>query len=86
MRTVRLVTTASIGAIIGTVTIALADETHRMILLPDAEAVHWGAAPPTLPKSVQFAVLVGDPAKPGPFVLRVKIPPNTAIAPHACDR
>jgi len=27
-------------------------------------------------------VLNGDPGKPGPFVLRVKFPPDTSVAPH----
>jgi hypothetical protein len=30
----------------------------------------------------QVAVLLGDPAKPGPFVIRVKLPPNARIMPH----
>lgn len=29
------------------------------------------------------AVLAGDPTKPGPYVLRVKIPPNALVAPHS---
>jgi quercetin dioxygenase-like cupin family protein len=29
------------------------------------------------------AILVGDPEKPGPYVQRIKIPPNSAVPPHS---
>jgi|SRR5215472_2421756 len=29
------------------------------------------------------AVLVGDPEKPGPYVERIKIPPNATVPPHS---
>ena len=44
--------------------------------------VRWGQAPPSLPKGASFAVLVGDPSKPGPFTFRAKLPPGYRIAPH----
>lgn len=53
-----------------------------MVLVPDDAAVKWQPAPANLPKGSQLAVLAGDPAKPGPFALRVKFPPNTLVAPH----
>lgn len=37
---------------------------------------------PAFPKGIQTVVLYGDPSKPGMFVLRVKLPPNSVIAPH----
>ena len=82
MRTGHLAASVIAGAIIGATAMASANQTDQMVLVPSATAVHWGAAPPDLPKGVQLAVLVGDPAKPGPFVLRVRVPPNTVIAPH----
>ena len=45
-------------------------------------AVPWQNDPPGLPKGAQIAVLAGDPGKPGPFVLRVRFPPGTVVAPH----
>jgi hypothetical protein len=60
---------------------AAADEVP-MVLIAKGSAVQYGAAPASLPKGVEFSVLAGDPAKPGPFVLRVKIPANIVIAPH----
>jgi hypothetical protein len=44
--------------------------------------VTWGPAPPTLPPGAMIAVLDGDPTKPGPFVVRLKIPDGYKIAPH----
>ena len=61
---------------------AVADDVGKMVLVPDAGAVRYAAAPPSLPKGVQLAVLAGDPGTPGPFVLRVRIPANVVIAPH----
>lgn len=58
-----------------------ADE-MKMVLVPDDSAVQWQPGPANLPKGSQLAVLAGDPGKPGPFALRVKIPANTIIAPH----
>jgi hypothetical protein len=44
--------------------------------------VTWSAGPPSLPPGAQAAVLEGDPAKPGPFTLRIKLPDGYKIAPH----
>ena len=42
----------------------------------------WKDGPPSLPKGAKIAVLEGDPAKPGPFVFRVKVPDGYRIPPH----
>jgi quercetin dioxygenase-like cupin family protein len=47
-----------------------------------ADAVKWGAAPPSLPPGAQAAALLGSPAKEGPFVLRLKFPAGFVIPPH----
>ena len=44
--------------------------------------VTWGAAPPGLPAGARVAVVSGDPAKAGPFTVRVDMPPDYAIRPH----
>lgn len=46
------------------------------------EGMQWGDAPPTLPKGAKVAVLAGDPSKPGPFVMRLKMPAGYKAAPH----
>jgi quercetin dioxygenase-like cupin family protein len=42
----------------------------------------WGEPPPILEKGAQFLVVSGDPGKPGPFVVRMKLPAGYKIAPH----
>jgi quercetin dioxygenase-like cupin family protein len=34
------------------------------------------------PPSVREAVVVGDPAEPGPYVIRVKVPADARLMPH----
>ena len=47
-----------------------------------ADAVKWGPAPPSLPPGASAAVLLGNPAVAGPFVLRLKLPAGFVIPPH----
>ena len=57
-----------------------AQEQHHTAVATDA--VKWGPAPPSLPPGGQLAVLLGDPTKEGPFVMRVKFPAGFIIPPH----
>ncbi len=52
---------------------------HRIV---SADQVSWTAGPPSLAAGAQAAVLHGDPAKDGLFVMRLKLPAGFAIAPH----
>jgi quercetin dioxygenase-like cupin family protein len=54
---------------------------HAHIVVP-ADAVKWGAAPPSLPPGAQAAALFGSPSKEGPFVLRLKFPAGFTVPPH----
>jgi quercetin dioxygenase-like cupin family protein len=47
-----------------------------------ADAVKWGPAPPALPPGASAAVLLGNPAVAGPFVLRLKLPAGFVVPPH----
>ena len=47
------------------------------------DGIKWGDAPPVLNKGAKFAVLYGDPSKPGLFIVRLKIPANYKIMPHS---
>ena len=42
----------------------------------------WGQAPASLPPGAQAALLEGDPAKEGPFTLRIRMPDGYKIPPH----
>jgi hypothetical protein len=51
-----------------------------VVVTPDK--VQWSAAPPVFPPGAQFAVLAGDPGKPGPFTVRLKLPDGYRVMPH----
>jgi hypothetical protein len=44
--------------------------------------VTWTAAPPSLPKGSQVAVLEGDPKAAGIFTMRVRVPAGSRLLPH----
>lgn len=57
-----------------------AADTHHTVVSGDA--VVWGPAPASLPPGAQAAVLIGHPAKAGPFVMRLKFPAGFVVPPH----
>ena len=61
-------------------TAALAADDHAVVA-PDQ--VKWAAAPPAFPKGAQLAVVSGDPAKEGLYVIRLKVPAGYKVPPHA---
>lgn len=58
---------------------AFADEAH---VVASPAAVKWSPAPPFLPKGAQVAVLLGDPKKEAPFILRLKVPAGYKVPAH----
>jgi len=46
-----------------------------------AEDVQWRPFP-AFPPEARLAILVGDPTRPGPYLIRVKLPGGTKMAPH----
>ena len=67
------------AAIFGAVTPALAQAHHTVV---PGDEVKWGPAPPSVPPGAQAAVLLGNPANEGPFVLRLKFPSGFTVPPH----
>ena len=57
----------------------LYDQDRFRAILP--EDVEWKPFP-AFPPAARLAVLVGDPQKPGPYVIRVKVPKDTRLMPH----
>ena len=53
---------------------------HHTVVAGDS--VKWGPAPPSVPPGAEAAVLLGSPAKEGPFVLRLKLPAGFIVPPH----
>ena len=51
-----------------------------IVVMPDA--LKWGPAPSVLPAGASISVLDGDPGKPQPFTMRLRMPNGYKIAPH----
>jgi quercetin dioxygenase-like cupin family protein len=47
-----------------------------------APTLKWGPAPPNFPAGAMMAVVSGDPGKPGPFVVQLKMPDGYTFPPH----
>ncbi|HBG08233.1 MAG: hypothetical protein A2075_04885 [Geobacteraceae bacterium GWC2_58_44] len=62
-----------------------ADTMDRAIFV-NADELRWDNAPPSLPGGAKMTVLLGDPSKPGPFVLRFKTDGEYKIPPHFHSR
>jgi quercetin dioxygenase-like cupin family protein len=75
--------TAKLGLSIGFFAILFSGmafaQSGSIVLTPDQ--VKWGPAK-GLPAGWQTAVLAGAPDKKGPYVERVKLPPNAVVPPH----
>lgn len=53
-----------------------------LIVQGDNAGFTYVSAPASLPKGTRISNLLGDPALPGPFVLRLIFPAHTDIMPH----
>lgn len=86
----RLVVFATALAVLA-LTLAWADEHKKDGTTPEAKPDHimltepelkWVDGPPALPPGAKLAVLEGDPAQPGLFTMRIKVPANYKVPPH----
>jgi len=55
------------------------DQADFRAILP--EDIDWKPFP-AFPAGARLAVMVGHPAEPGPYVVRVKVPGGTRLMPH----
>ena len=84
MKMIRTSLAGSIAVLtIGGFVVTTAFAQHAQVKAISAETINWAPAPPLLPKGAQFAVLSGDPTKPGPFVVRLKVPAGYKIPAHS---
>jgi len=60
---------------------AAAGQTNGMGLFVPSE-VPWSEGPASLQKGAQMAVLEGDPAREGPFTMRLRFPEGFEVSPH----
>jgi uncharacterized RmlC-like cupin family protein len=67
-----------LAALILTAAATLADD----MVVAQPGTLKWNDAPSVLPKGAQLAVIAGDPATAGPYVIRVKVPAGYQIPAH----
>lgn len=53
---------------------------HDLSLTPGEMA--WAKAPDLFPPGAEMTILEGDPARPGPFTIRLKFPSGYLLPPH----
>jgi quercetin dioxygenase-like cupin family protein len=70
----------AVSALLGGASPGLGDGAPHRVFTPDR--IEWGPAPPGLPPGSEAAVLYGDPAKAGLFVLRGRLPAGYRIPAH----
>jgi hypothetical protein len=59
---------------------AHAGDNDHVVVRPDD--IKWGPAPPGLPTGAKAAIIVGDPSKAVPYILRAKLPDGYKVPPH----
>lgn len=72
----------SVVCLAGVAMSVAAQEAKSSHIVQTAAEVKWGEPPPVLAKGAMFAVVSGDPGKPAPFVIRLKLPAGYKIAAH----
>ncbi|HTK30102.1 MAG TPA: cupin domain-containing protein [Vicinamibacterales bacterium] len=78
----KVTTAAALAAMILAAGAALVADGHPHVIAAPKDA-QWGPAPPFLPAGAQLAVLSGDPTKPVPYAVRLKLPAGYAIGAHS---
>lgn len=51
-------------------------------IMKQPNELEWKDGPASLPSGAKVSLVEGDPAQPGPFTLRLQLPPNYKIPPH----
>lgn len=80
MQSLTLQATTCVSALLLCLAPAFAQQ-HQHVMVNPGE-LSWKDGPPSLPKGAQMALLYGDPAKDGMFVMRLKLPANYRIPAH----
>lgn len=82
-RILRVAAAAAAATAIALPSVASAQQEYTVV---SADSVEWGPAPDIMPEGAELAVLVGDPAEEGIYVMRVRLPDGTEVAPHWEDK
>jgi len=61
---------------------ALLISSASLLTAQGAPRLHWEPAPSALPAGAQMAIISGDPARAGPYVIQLSMPAGYRIPPH----
>lgn len=76
----RITCILALALVTASFTAAAQSNNQHKIITPNE--MQWVQGPESLPKGMEMAVLEGNPAKAGPFTLRLKVPADYKIPPH----
>jgi hypothetical protein len=74
--------TSILALVLATTSISFAAQNHSDNKIITPNEMQWTVGPDALPKGAEMVVLEGNPAKAGPFTLRLKVPADYKIPPH----
>ena len=83
LRTAGILSVFAMSAIV--LSVALSADEHKdemEVSIHVPTDIKWQEGPASLPKGAKLAILEGNPAKEGPFVMRVMVPDGYRIPPH----
>jgi quercetin dioxygenase-like cupin family protein len=72
---------AAILTLLATAASGQADVRDKLLLTPDD--IRYAAANPALPAGLATALIAGNPARSGVYVMRVRLPANFKVPPHS---
>jgi quercetin dioxygenase-like cupin family protein len=79
----RIAVLALVSSVVATNAISSAiAQSHEEQKMFTAQDIKWSPGPPSLPAGAEVALLYGDAAKEGLFVLRLKVPKGYRVPPH----
>jgi pimeloyl-ACP methyl ester carboxylesterase/quercetin dioxygenase-like cupin family protein len=84
-RRLRAIAFGLLGATLSALPLFATQAGGKQYVVYPLEPQAWHQSPPGLPPGGTFAVVSGDPFAPGPFVMRVRLPPGFALPPYRRD-
>lgn len=73
--------TRGLGLLLALVAVPLAHSDYRPMTNVFPADLEWATAP-SIPKAIELAVVYGNPALPGPYIFRARMPAGTRLWPH----
>ena len=66
----------------GLTTVIVSSAAQSQFIGNNPGRLNWGPGPAGMPKGVRMIVVSGDPAKAGPYTIRLRFPAGYKIGPH----